>query len=346
MRNGVNMLLLLGVAAAVPLVLSTPARAESGEVGPPDSAPPRQGHEPTADRWIPSLSISGGANFQNMDGSAASVLFEDMTPDPIPLQPAIDGDDLSVAPFVGVGVEVASPQLPVKTRPRIFIGAEILPTFSAERRLASQGEADCIRGPEPQAPCARDEMPGSRRLAFGEEDANGEGTRTVAEIDTLVFGANLGLDFPVRAGQRTLRIKPSAAWISYEVDAAGLVVDATCEPPEVCTDVFLPGMEEPAVDGFLRETALSASDSQRFHGVGGGLDLGVETGRFGPIGTSLFLGARFYRVLGDRTIRFGTSESYDDLAGTDTAAARFEVEVAPWLYRAHVGIRFHWLGGR
>jgi len=98
--------------------------------------------------------------------------------------------------------------------------------------------------------------------------------------------------------------------------------------------------------GFLRETILTASGSQRFNGIGPGLDVEMDAARFGPVGSSLFLGARAYYIPGDRTISFGTVESYDDQLGTDLAAAQFEVEVDPWLFRAHVGIRFLWLGSR
>ena len=79
--------------------------------------------------------------------------------------------------------------------------------------------------------------------------------------------------------------------------------------------------------------------------------LEVDTGRFGPIGSSLFLGARFYRVLGDRTISFGDRQSYPELETPGfaplppaEAIASWEVEVDPWLYRAQVGFRLQWLG--
>ena len=72
----------------------------------------------------------------------------------------------------------------------------------------------------------------------------------------------------------------------------------------------------------------------------------MDTGRFGPIGSSVFLGARAYYILGDRSFSFGTSETYDDEFGMDTAVANFEVEVAPWIVRASVGIRFQWLGSQ
>jgi hypothetical protein len=181
---------------------------------------------------------------------------------------------------------------------------------------------------------------------FEETAANGEGSSTSAQIDTLVFGAGLGVSFPARIGKRQLRIKPSAGWISYEVDAEGVVVDAACDPPERCISQsfeFIPGFPI-IIPGFLRETILEGSASQRFHAVGGGLDIEMDTGRFGPIGASLFLGARFYRVLGDRTISFEASEAFDDQIGEDLAVGSWEVEVNPWMYRAHVGIRFQWLG--
>jgi hypothetical protein len=158
--------------------------------------------------------------------------------------------------------------------------------------------------------------------------------------------------FPLRIGKRQLRIKPSVGWINYKVEAEGLVVDAACNPPDQCTDVegFIPGFPIP---GFLRETILTANDSQRFNGIGPGLDIEMDTGRFGPLGVSLFLGARAYYIVDDRTFAFGTAETFNDELRAplvpvtdDLAVAGFEVEVDPWMWRAHVGIRFHWLGSR
>jgi hypothetical protein len=261
------------------------------------------------------------------------------------LQPATSGDDLAVTPFVGASLELMAPALPVWTSPRFFAAGEILPSFGSTRTPAVDGDPGCIRGPEPTAPCARDELPGQRINSFGANAANGQGTQLTSEFDLLAFGANLGAAFPFQLGERQLHVKPSVAWISYEVQAEGKVSDAACRPNgpvlTVCTNVYAPGT--PA-QGFLRETILTASGSERFHGIGPGLDLEVDTGRFGPIGTSLFLGARAYRVLGDRTIAFGTSQAFSDELGNDVATANFEVEVDPWLYRAHVGIRLGWLG--
>ena len=291
-------------------------------------------------RWVPSLAITSGVTGQNQNGTADSCLFPgDTGPDSCnsdvdpPLRSFFDGKDLAVEPFVGGSLELMTPALPIPTRPRLFVSGEILPTFATDRGLTVEGDPSCVRGPKPRALCGAAE-------SFDENAANGEGTRTSAEIDTLVFGASLGAAFPLKVGKRQIRIKPSVGWISYEVDATGSVVDAICgDNPDtaVCTTVS------------LRETNLSASDSQRFNGFGPGLDIEMDAARYGPLGISLFMGGRAYAIVGDRTISFGASESFTDqhsAPGTDTAVGQFEVEVDPWIFRGHLGIRFHWLGNR
>jgi hypothetical protein len=330
--------LTIGVAVALQAMVSIASLAADG--GDPEQ-PSRQAGE---DRWVPSLAITSGVTFQKHKGSADSVLFEDMSSTPTtPLRGFVNGSDTAVSPFVGGTLELMTPALPLPTRPRLFVSAAILPTFASDRDVALEGDPGCVKGPEPDVPCAKDEEASSRRKSFGEDSANGQGSETSAEVDTLVFGASLGVAFPLQVGKRQLRIKPSIGWINYEVDAEGLVVDAACDPENRCTDVTgTPGL--PPDPGFLRETILTASDSQRFNGIGPGLDVEMDTGRYGPLGVSLFMGGRAYAIVDDRTISFGTQEVYDDQLGTDRAAGRFEVEVDRWLYRAHVGIRFHWLG--
>ncbi len=55
---------------------------------------------------------------------------------------------------------------------------------------------------------------------------------------------------------------------------------------------------------------------------------------------------RAYAIVDDRTISFSATASYDDQLGTDDATALFKVKVDPWMFRAHVGIRFHYLGNQ
>ncbi|MCH8891040.1 MAG: hypothetical protein IH827_08185 [Myxococcales bacterium] len=284
-------------------------------------------------------------------------------PLPVVLRGFVDGNDLAVSPFVGGTLELMTPALPIPTRPRLFLSGEILPTFASDRDLALEGDPDCVRGPEPGAVCAKNEPIDEdgnpvRLTPFGEDSTRGQGSRTSAQIDTLVFGASLGVAFPLKVGKRQLRIKPSVGWIHYKVETNGLVVDAACDtfdtpmgPENRCTDVTLvPG--DPPEPGFLRETILADSASQRFNGIGPGLDIEMDTGQFGPLGVSLFMGGRAYAILGDRTISFGTTVTLPEIrdeAGEiiyeeAAASGRFEAKVDPWIFRAHVGIRFRWLG--
>jgi hypothetical protein len=329
-RKGANVFRIIGAVVALRALFPIASLAtDGGELG----EPTKQAGE---DRWVPSLAITSGVTIQKQEGFADSVLFEDMSPNPISLRGFVNGDDLAVSPFVGGALELMTPALPIPTRPRLFVSGEILPTFASDRDLAVEGNTGCISGPEPDAPCARDPG-GLSGVDFDENSANGQGTSTIAQVDTLVYGASLGVAFPVQVGKRPLRIKPSFGWINYKVEVDGLVVDAACGDP---------GSVPPSLscNDFLREMILAANDSQRFNGIGPGLDVEMDTGRYGPLGVSLFMGARAYAILGDRTISFSTEETFVDQLGTDRAVAQFEVEVDPWIYRAHVGIRFHWLG--
>ena len=326
------------LGAVVALQALFPIASLATDAGDPEE-PAKQAGE---DRWVPSLAITGGVTSQKQQGLADSVLFEDISPSSVLLRGFVDGNDIAVSPFVGGTLELMTPALPIPTRPRLFLSGEILPTFASDRDLALEGDPDCVRGPEPDAPCATNEG-GLSGLDFTADAANGQGTRTSAQIDTLVFGASLGVAFPVQIGKRQLRIKPSVGWIHYKVEAEALLVDAACgDPPDADPRSLL-------CQDFLRETILTARKSRRFNGIGPGLDIEMDTGQFGPIGASLFMGARAYAILGDRTISFGATESFTDqisFPGTDRAVGRFEVEVDPWIFRAHVGIRFQWLGNR
>ncbi|HEY8153574.1 MAG TPA: hypothetical protein VII72_05540 [Myxococcota bacterium] len=332
MRIDVSVFLTVGALLALQVLSPSAVRAQDGA----------DGGQAGEDRWVPSFSITGGALIQNQDGFVDSFQFEDGGTTPVALQGVVDGNDLNVAPFVGMNLEVMSPAIPIPTRPRVFLGGEFLPTFATERRVALDKDPGCLKGPLPDAPCIQD-IVGIPISPIPEDALVGEGSKTTAEFDLLVFGANLGVSFPARIGKRQLRIKPSFGWINYKVKATGLVSDGDCNPDTRCTPI---SPNPPTVQpGFLRETTLEGSDSLYFNGIGPGLDVEMDVGRYyGWLGVSLFLGGRAYRTLGDRTIEFGTSQAVVDQLGSDVAFANWEVEVDPWMYRAHVGIRFQWLG--
>jgi hypothetical protein len=330
MRSDISVLLTVGVLFVLQLPL--PDRGLAAEA--------RQITNQEENRWIPSLSISGGALILPQDGFVDSTITEDGTTSP--LQGPTDGDDLVVSPFVGAGLQLMTPALSIPTRPRFFLGGEILPTFGSEREVATQGDPKCISGPEVGAVCV-DQLTGPLERTFPEDAAQGEGSNTVTLTDTLTFGASLGVAFPARLGGRQLRIKPSFGWLHYKIDGSGLVVNAQCDPEDRCTpEQGVPG--GPITPGFLRDVTLMGEASKSFDAIGGGLDIEVDTVRYGPVGASLFLGGGFYRTVGDRTIGFSATQSDTDQIGAYSATANWEIEVDPWMYRAHVGIRFQWLG--
>jgi hypothetical protein len=349
-RKGANVFLIIGAVVALGALF--PAALLASDGGDP-AEPARQARE---DRWVPSLAITSGATIQEQQGSADSCLFPgNMSPDscntranpPDPgLRGFVDGDDLAVSPFVGGALELMTPALPIPTRPRLFASGEILPTFAPDRHVALEGDPGCVRGPLSGAGCARL----GETEAFSENAANGLGTKTSARVDTLVYGASLGVAFPLKVGKRQLRIKPSVGWINYKLEAEALVVGAACDLVDECIVLKQDNGDIEDKDT-LRERTLTASGSQMFNGIGPGLDVEMDTGRFGPIGSSLFLGARAYRILGNRTISFRTEKLLENdttpiIFGPETNVGVFEVKVDPWMFRAHVGIRFYWLGSR
>jgi hypothetical protein len=343
-RPAVNTLRVPGVRLRVWIaaLVVVPLAAAAQEPGPGQEG---------ENRWVASLATTSGVLIEQQHGSVESCLFAnpaDATgcpaPGSMPLRSGSSGHTRAVAAFVGANLEAMTPALPIPTRPRLFLSGEIVPIFASSYDLAVQGNPGCVRGPEPGDPCARDEVV-PRDTPFGEDAANGQGSLIETTFETLGFGANLGIAFPFSAGERRLRIKPSVGWLSYEVQAEGTVVDAECEPSNRCTDVDPgSGIVSP---GLLRETILTATDTQRFHAIGPGLDLEVDTGRFGPLGTSIFLGARFYRTLGDRSMELDTVQVYGDDGlplANQAVAAHWEAELDPWMYRVGVGFRVQWLG--
>jgi hypothetical protein len=356
-RQPVNILVVWIAATALQVAFPIAATAEDPQREDPQE---REGES----RWGYSLAVTSGVLLQGQDGSVDACLFANPAnatgacpaPAPLstPLRPASDDNDLAIAAFVGANLEVMSPALPVPTRPRLFLSGEILPTFAAKRDVAGEGDPGCVRGPEPGDPCASSEDPlNPRDTPFGQDSANGQGSVVSTDYHTLTFGANLGVAFPAQVGKRRLRIKPSFGWLSYEAKVSGQVVDATCvgldttknppEPTDWCTNVLNRGT------GSLRETNLTGSDTRRFHAIGPGLDVEMDTGRFGPLGTSIFIGGHAYRTLGDRTVTVTQTQVYgnDGLPLANQAvSARWEVDFNAWMFRAGVGLRLQWLGSK
>jgi len=310
------------------------------------------------DQWVPSLAVTSGATLQKQSGTQTSHLFdgESATPnEPLPLRPPKAGDDRAVAPFVGGAIELMTPSL--FSRLRFFASGEVLPTFAPERHLTDEGQPGLIAGPEVNTVPALQEdnehfttnrAQGPRQNPFGSQDAKGQGMRGSSQVDQLAFGAKAGFAFSFQYRGRQVRIKPSIGWYRYKLVSKGILVHAECRPVTggtKCTNTYTPAGAMVNPPGFLRTPfTLLGHDSGVFDGVGPGVDVEMDAGRFGPIGTSLFVGVAGYYIPGDRDIDYTARQSYNDLLGMDTRTAQWHVRVAPWVYRAGVGIRFQWLG--
>jgi hypothetical protein len=355
MRAAVNVVV---VWSAIALLQMLPSVGAAGErEAPPGSA-----------RWVPSIAVTSGVFFQGESGAHASYLL-DATGDPStasPLRRAQSRSDRVVSPYVGGNVELMTPSLRMFAFPRLFVSAEVLPSFSSERVLALDGEPTRIRGPEVNTVLAVEEDSrhyqtqgtgafSPRQQGFEENDANGQGMKTIAQIDQIAFGAKVGAAFAFELRGRQLRLKPSLGWLHYKVNVKGRMVDPSClpsidplgQPTTNCTNVYTPdgtGGYAIATPGFVRESILIGHDSGVFDGIGPGFDLEMDTTRVGPMGVSIFAGIHAYYIMGDRDIVFATSRAYSDPLGNAVNAAVWRTTVQPWMYRAGLGVRFQWLG--
>ena len=305
-------------------------------------------------QWVPSFAVTSGVTMQDHSGSHASFFFdgESSEPQPTVLRPAERGEDRAVAPFVGGALQLMTPS--VLPRFRLFASVEVLPTFATERRLTDEGQAGVISGPEVNSvPHGQEDIEhytipktGPRFEPFGATDAKGQGMLQSAQVDLFAFAAKAGAAFGFQYRGRQMWIKPSVGWYRYKLAVKGFLSHAQCDPDNRCTDLYSPS--EPHVfqaDGFLRTPpGLKGRDSGVFDAVGAGIDVEMDTARYGPVGTSLYLGIGGYYISGDRDIDFRSKRTFDDQLGNDVWTAEWHTRVAPWVYRAHIGVRFQWLG--
>lgn len=296
-----------------------------------------------SDRWLPSIGPVFGATFQQLDADVTSQICRGCTiPDPAggeePLRPFVDGEDTDATPYVGISLELMSPELPIPGRPRVFGAGEVLGRFGVSRKVALEGDPGEIRSPLP--PGAEQNQP------YTEENALGQGSEAVVEAGDVAYAAQLGLAFPVEILDRDLLIKPSIAWINFDFDLEGLVSNADCQDfgfgnnvQNRCNTSTVGG------PGFLRATTLAGKETENFHGIGPGIDVEIEVARKGPFVVTAYAGGRFYRVIGDRDVTITAGpEAVSDVLGDDELAARFEYEVDEWVHRVGVGFRLVWLG--
>jgi hypothetical protein len=203
--------------------------------------------------------------------------------------------------------------------------------------LANEGDPSMIEPPFNPDGNQRtlDETPAAALL--------GKGSEVVSEVQTLGFGAGIGIAFPFEFRGRKLWVKPSAGWTRWTVDVDGVVLQGLKPDPD-------PRLQLRFFSPLLRVVDLQKSVSQSYNAIGPGLDLELEAFRAGPLGVNVFAGGAAYRVIGDRKIAWSVVETIEQQSAEDfpddTYTARFSYKVSPWMYRIGLGIRFQWLGRR
>jgi hypothetical protein len=321
--------------AACLLVLPFAASAQeipTIEPTPVDERPAME--EPRAkdetERWVPSLAVIGGILVQQAEATAESGELTGSDP-PEPVSPPADGDDIMVGPFVGASAELMTPGLSaVPGRPRFFLHGDVSGYFGPVRDIAREGAPEALPQ-EPQPPLTP------------EVSVPGQGSKTTAEVGSVVISAGAGVAFSFDAWQRRLRIKPSFEYLQEDVEVSGLVSRA------VRLDQ---GSTDPPVDATYRFIEIRGREEKTYRGIGPGLEIEMDAARIGPFMLALFLSGQAYKMLGDLEVEFaGSSEGrvvgpraddpeFQDL-GTETATWSFEKD--PWSFRGALGLRFRWL---
>lgn len=259
------------------------------------------------------------ANYVDLDASGNPI--PNPQPGPSPLRDSSDGDDATVTPTVSASLQLLTPRVDVVPGgPRFFVSGEVITFWGQERDIAKEGSPTGVVFPPPQSGSGL-----QNALRYTQRGLFGSGSKTQSEVQMLGFGARAGVAFPFQFRERRMWVKPSIDWIQYEVDVRGTVVAGLKD------DGLLQGgsaLGNPApyrpnngAGDFLergpgiRAVNLFGSGSKVFNGIGPGIEIEMETGRFGPLGVSIFFSAEAFSVLGNRSVSFSSSVRCDPANG-------------------------------
>jgi len=331
-------------------------------------------HESRQDvnRWVPAFAFVGAFHGQGQKSSVSSSCdiggppTENDLPLPVCSQvgeigrpgPPIEfdtptamrrsnaGKEFGLWPGVGVDVQLMTPRIPkIDILPfdigiRGFVSGEVMAVFGPSRATANEGDAGELLFPEDQPEL--DSYPSSA--------ISGTGSEVRSEQDTFEFAAAIGISIPINILNRTVRIKPSFGWLNYKLKISGRLVHAIKDD----VNGSLPG-GNPLTGSFganTRAIDLQKNLTKNINAIGTGVEVELESGKFGPIGAAVFASIHGYKVVGDRKFKFKGSQTFEDgtiAAGgdgllEDTYRAAWEHEIDPWIYRMKVGLRFHYVG--
>ncbi len=258
---------------------------------------------PHESQWLPALSLGSGLIAEEMDGSVVSSA-----------RPSAADSTRALLPYVSLGGELMTPALTLLPgRPRLFVHGDAGIAFDSDRRLALEGNPGALKFPISSG--------GFTPIAA----VKGRGSSTRARLEPLLVTAGAGLSFEFSVWGRGFRLKPSVEYFRQEMKITARMSDAmTLEPNGICP---------------CRSVSLQATDKQVSHGVGPGLEVEVDAARAGPVALTLFVSTQAYRLMNGRTLRASTDGSWTD---GEPASLTGEARLAPWVYRAGVGLRLRW----
>lgn len=300
-------------------------------------------------RWIPSFAITSGVFWGRQHASVSSDCLAPGSDPPaatscnpnIPeygpiLRQGADEDELAATPYVGGNLSLATPVLARFGRPRLFASIDFPYQFGIDRNVAQKERPTGVA--EPENPEAGETLDEGALL--------GVGSRTRTEVQGLTFGMNAGAAFSFEAFGRQFRVKPSANWIRTQITGRGRVEHGLCRQEGGIQLCDVDGKQPAGAFAFTRIITLKGKDDIWLDGIGPGVDVELETGRFGAYTVSLFFGGGGYYLLGDRSVEFESQRTIgpDDLGDAVTYHADWSYKVSPWLYRAGVGLRLSWVG--
>lgn len=219
----------------------------------------------------------------------------------------------------GGELEITSPSIfDGMGQPRIFARSALEMNLSADTIPTSEGGIGEIRLPL--------DASGNPPNAFRASSVLGQGTEGLYKVDQLQIRVGAGVAFSFIFLDRPIRIKPSIEYLRRRAVMRG----------DLNRVIQLPGT--PPLITSLDQTRIEmvrTSAKRRFHAIGPGLELEIDTGRIGPVVVSLFTGFRAYRFLGTRKERLKGATSVGE-------PVTFDFELDQWLYRADTGLRFRW----
>lgn len=273
-------------------------------------ASPEEIRAAQARRWVPAVSIIGGALRHGRQGQVDSAEFG-----------LIQGDSIAVAGFVGLSAELSTPAVTaVPGRPRLFAHADVSLSFDSNEGLANQANPG-----RPIVP------PINNFPALGVQNL---GSALRSEIEPVVFSAGAGVAFSLAVGERNIRIKPSIEWLWQEDKLTSLfsLAEGAGANPDFCSP--------------CRTVFIDSSRTHGFHSLGPGLELELEAARIQDFMFSIFLGTQAYRVLGNNRVKsqdigVWMTDGQPSIGRADTVL-NTEYERERWHYRFLVGLRLHW----